>query len=81
MVVAFVLGLLGLLMVTYLIVGLDHHDGAFLATATGSMGETGLQNIAAPEVHESSGSSRPSPVSRSAVSAASKSISSFVHGV
>ena len=63
------------------IVGLYHHDGAFFAAAAGSMGETGFQNIAAPEVHESSGSSKPSPASRSAVSAASQSISSSVQGL
>lgn len=62
-------------------VGLDHHDGAFFAAAAGSMGEPGFQNIAALEVHESSGSSKPSLASKSAVSAASKSISSFVHGL
>ena len=36
---------------------------------------------AALEVHESSGSSKPSPASRSAVSDATQSISSFVHGL
>jgi hypothetical protein len=63
------------------IVSLDHDNGAFLAASAGSMGETGLENIAALEVHESSGSSKSFPARRSAVSAASKSISSFVHGL
>jgi hypothetical protein len=63
-----------------LIVGLDHHDGPLLAAAAGRMGETRLQNVAAPQVHESSGSSQPSPANRSAASAANKSISSFDHG-
>jgi len=62
-------------------VGLDYDDGTFFAPATSRMRKSGLQNIATLDVHESSGSSKPSPAKRSAVSAANRSISSVVIGL